>query len=287
MPELSRIAGSNNNLLMVDFVKKLFRHALIICISLIVIFPFIWMLSGSLKDSVSFFDFGHIIPKEVRWINYVEVWGRINLAVNFLNTLKLTIVITVLQILLSSFAAYAFAKINFPRRELLFILYVATLSIPFQVIMIPQFIMIKSFTKNAHLSIVLVMTFSPLGIFLFRQFFMNIPNDLIDSARIDGLNEYRIYFKILLPLSTPAVLTLGIFSVITVWNDYIIALLYIYKDRHKTIQMGMQSFFSSMFGAEYNLAMSVAVLSIIPVLILFIVLQKYLVEGIATTGIKG
>jgi multiple sugar transport system permease protein len=257
------------------------------CISLAIISPLIWMFSASLKTSLAVFDFLQIIPKEVQWVNYVKIWGRTNLAVNFANSIKLTLIITVGQVLLSSFAAYAFAKIRFPRRDLLFIFYISTLSVPFHVIMIPQFIVLKSVALHPHLAIVLILAFNPLGVFLFRQFFMNIPDDLLDSARIDGLSEYRIYRAIVLPLSRPAILALGIFAVIAVWNDFIVALLYIYRDEHKTIQLGMRSFFSLLKGPEYNLAMAVAVCSVIPVLVLFVLMQKYLVEGIAMTGLKG
>jgi multiple sugar transport system permease protein len=165
--------------------------------------------------------------------------------------------------------------------------YIATIAMPWQVYMVPQFIMMRSFGLNDKLlAIVCLQAFSAFGVFLMRQFYMGIPDSLCEAARIDGMSEYKIYAKIMLPLSKPAISTLTIFTFVNTWNDYLGPLIYLKTQTKKTIQLGLKMFIGQ-YSSEYGLIMAGSVLSLIPVLIVFLCLQKYFVEGVASTGVKG
>lgn len=203
------------------------------------------------------------------------------------NTVFLTIIVTLLQLLTSSFAAYSFAKLNFRYKKGLFLAYIATIAMPWQVYMVPQFLMMRSMGLNDKLlAIICLQAFSAFGVFLMKQFYEGIPDDLCEAARIDGMSEYRIYAKIMLPLSKPALSTLTIFTFVNTWNDYLGPLIYLKSPENKTIQLGLKMFISQ-YSSDYGLIMAGSVLSLVPVIIVFLCLQKYFVEGVATTGLKG
>lgn len=269
-------------------VKNLMIYILLGAGAVIMLLPFFWMISASLKPNTEVFTFPiQWIPKVIRWKNYVDIWERIDFLTYYKNTIFLTMAVTFNSLLTSSLAAYAFAKIPFPERKLLFLLYVMTMAIPFQVIMIPQFIIIKNLGLSDSLwALILLQSFSPFGVFLLRQFFMGIPNELSESARIDGLSEFGIYSKIILPLSKPALSSLAIFQFVFVWNDFLGPLIYLTSDKNKTIQLGIRKFITQ-YGVEYGLIMAASVCALIPVVFIFIFFQKYFIQGIITTGLKG
>jgi len=250
--------------------------------------PFAWMLSSSLKFNKDVFTFPmQWIPKEPRWANYSIIWTRIPLGKFILNTFKLAIIITALQLFSSSFAAYAFAKLSFPGRRALFLGYIATIAVPWQAYMVPQFIMMSSMgLNNTHTAIICLQAFSAFGVFMMKQFYENVPNELRDAARIDGLSEYGIWWKIMLPLSKPAISTLIIITFVNTWNDFLGPMIYLTRTDLKTIQIGLRSFISQ-YSSEYGLIMAGSVVALIPVLIVFLSLQRYFIQGIASTGIKG
>ncbi len=260
----------------------------ILASSILMLLPFAWMLSASLKTNIDVFKFPiEWIPKNPQWQNYVTIWSKIDFGRYYFNTIKLTVIITLLQLATCSLAAYAFAKIDFPERNALFVAYIATLIVPFQVIMIPQFILFRRLgLVNRHLALILLQAFSPFGVFLMRQFYLSVPNELVESARIDGLSEFGIYRKIMLPLSKPALASLTIFTFVFVWNDFLGPLIYLHSGQLRTIQLGIRMFISQ-YSAEYSLIMAASVCSLIPVIIVFLACQKYFVEGIALTGLKG
>ena len=203
------------------------------------------------------------------------------------NTVYLTIIVTFLQLLTSSFAAYSFAKLQFRYKNGLFLAYIATIAMPWQVYMVPQFIMMRKMGLNDKLlAIICLQAFSAFGVFMMKQFYEGIPDDLCEAARIDGMSEYTIYAKIMLPLSKPALSTLTIFTFVNTWNDYLGPLIYLKSQEKKTIQLGLKMFISQ-YSSDYGLIMAGSVLSLIPVLIVFLCLQKYFVEGVASTGLKG
>jgi multiple sugar transport system permease protein len=261
---------------------------LMIVFAVTMLVPFVWMLSASLKRDIDVFIFPIVwIPKAPVWHNYISIWTRIPFVTFFLNTIKLTVIITILQLLTSSFAAYAFAKLRFKGRNLLFLSYVATIALPWQVYMIPQFIMMRHLgLSDTHMALIIIQSFTAFGVFLMRQFYMNVPNELCDAARIDGMSEYGIYARIMLPLSKPALATLTIFSFVFVWNDFMGPLIYLSSDRKKTIQLGLRLFIQQ-YGADYAHIMAASLVAMIPVIILFIAFQRFYVQGIATSGLKG
>ncbi|NTJ44627.1 carbohydrate ABC transporter permease [Agrobacterium larrymoorei] len=263
-------------------------YVTIIAITIIMLLPFAWMLSASLKLSRDVFVFPiEWIPSQPRWENYSDIWTKIPLALFIYNTSKLTIIVTLLQLVTSSFAAYAFAKLNFPYKNTLFLGYIATIAMPWQVYMVPQFLLMREFgLNNTHLALILLQAFTAFGVFLMRQFYMSIPNELCEAARIDGMNEYQIWAKIMLPLSKPALSTLTIFTFVTTWNDFLGPMIYLTKTELKTIQIGLRMFISQ-YSAEYGLIMAASVVALIPVLIVFLALQRFFVEGVASSGIKG
>jgi multiple sugar transport system permease protein len=280
--------GQVTNNCLGNFLKKLFIYGVLLGITALMILPFIWMLSASLKPGNDVFNFPiEWIPKVIRWQNFCDIWKQIDFLTYFKNTIWLTLVVTFNVLFSSSLAAYAFAKIQFPERKLLFVLYILTMAVPTQVIMIPQYIMMKNINLNDSLwALVLIQSFSPFGVFLLRQFYMGIPNELSEAARIDGLNELGIYRKVILPLSKPALSSLAIFEFTFVWNDFLLPLIYLTSDKNKTIQLGIRKFITQ-YGVEYGLIMAASVCALIPVLIIYFIFQKYFIQGIATTGLKG
>ena len=250
--------------------------------------PFVWMLSASLKLNKDVFTFPmKWFPEEPQWKNYATIWQKIPLGTFTFNTFKLTIIVTLLQLFTSSFAAYAFAKLHFKGRDVLFLGYIGTIAVPWQAYMVPQFMMMRSFhLNNTHLAIICLQAFSAFGVFLMRQFYEGIPDELCEAARIDGLSEYGIWWRVMLPLSKPAISTLVIFTFVTTWNDYLGPLIYLTDTKLKTIQLGLRMFITQ-YSSDYNLIMAASVVSLIPVLIVFLSLQKYFVQGVATSGLKG
>ena len=270
-------------------IGKVLIYALLILITAIMIIPFLWMLSASIKTNTEVFKITpfQFIPDVPQWSNYQEIWTKIPLAKFIGNTVFLTIVVTLLQMLTSSFAAYAFAKLEFKNRNALFLAYIATIAMPWQVYMVPQFIMMRGMGLNDKLlAMICLQAFSAFGVFLMKQLYEGIPDSLCEAARIDGMSEYKIYSTIMLPLSKPALSTLVIFTFVNTWNDYLGPLIYLKSEAKKTIQLGLKMFIGQ-YAAEYGLIMAGSIITLIPVLIVFLALQKYFVEGVASTGIKG
>ncbi|HOE84622.1 MAG TPA: carbohydrate ABC transporter permease [Sphaerochaeta sp.] len=269
-------------------LKKGILYFLLCLSALIMLMPFVWMISASLKLDKDVFGYPIVwIPSNPRWQNYRDIWTTIPLGRFIANTTKLTIIVTFLQLLTSSFAAYAFAKLEFKGRNALFLGYVATIAMPWQVYMVPQFMMMRSFgLNNTHLAIICLQAFSAFGVFLMRQFYMGVPDELCEAARIDGMNEYKIWALIMLPLSKPALSTLTIFTFVNTWNDFLGPLLYLTKMELKTVQIGLRMFISQ-YSSEYGLIMAASVVALVPVLIVFLALQKFFVQGVATSGLKG
>jgi multiple sugar transport system permease protein len=282
----SSAAGSQFN--EPNLLKKILIYFLLLAGAAIMILPFLWMLSASVKTNKEVFVFPiQWIPKVIRWENYQDIWQMIHFLTYYKNSIWLTMMVTFGSIFISSLAAYAFAKIPFPGRKGMFLLYVMTMAVPFQVFMIPQFIIIKNIGLSDSLwSLVLVWSFSPFCVFVLRQFFMGIPEELSESARIDGLNEFGIYSRVIMPLSKPALSTLAILQFTFAWNDFLYPLIYLTSDRNLTIQLGIRKFLTQ-YGTEYELVMAASVCALIPVIIIFMFFQKYFIQGIATTGLKG
>ncbi len=269
-------------------VSMVISYILLIAITIIALLPLLWMVSSSLKLDKDVFTVPiQWIPEEPMWSNYSKIWERIPLLKFTFNSFKLTVIITLIQVFTSSFAAYGFAKCKFKGRNALFLAYVATIAIPWQVYMLPQFIEMRTLgLTNSHLGYILMQSFVAFGVFLIKQFYSSIPDELLEAARVDGLNEYGIYFRIILPLSKPVLATLTIFSFVTIWNDFMGPMIYFNQESLKTIQLGIRMFIGQ-YSAEYALIMAASVVALIPVFVVFLVFQKFFVKGVATSGLKG
>ncbi|HJB40781.1 MAG TPA: carbohydrate ABC transporter permease [Candidatus Ruthenibacterium avium] len=267
---------------------RIFQYILLITLTLITLLPLIWMLSASFKLSTEVFSNPiRWIPETFHWDNYLKIWEKVDFALFTKNSAKLTILVTLIQLLTCSFAAYGFTKCKFPGRDTLFLCYVATIAIPWQIFMLPQYIMMQKFhLVDSHLGYVLLSSFAAFGVFLLRQFFLGIPNELLEAARIDGLSEYGIYFRIVLPLAKPAMATLAIFTFVNVWNDFMGPMIYFNSESNKTIPLGIRMFVGQ-YSTDYQLIMAASVVSLIPVIIMYAFCQRYFVQGIASSGLKG
>jgi multiple sugar transport system permease protein len=250
--------------------------------------PFYWMVMSSLKTNNEVFTIPiRWVPDSVVWHNYVDIWQKSDMTTWLKNTLILSVVVTALQVFTGSFAAYGFAKVRFPGRDLLFLGYIGTIAVPWQSYMITQFILMsKMHLSNTLWSIILIQAFGAFGVFLMKQYYESIPDELLEAARIDGLSEYGIYRRIMLPLSVPAVASLTLLTFVTTWNDYLGPLIYLRSPELRTIQLGLSTFISQ-YNAEYALIMTGSVLSVLPIAVVFLLGQRYFLEGIATTGLKG
>ncbi|TDD56232.1 carbohydrate ABC transporter permease [Nonomuraea terrae] len=268
--------------------RTVLAYAALGAATLLVLLPLVWMVSSALKrDNEVFAIPVEWIPREFRWSNFVEIWDRVPLLTYLGNSAFLSVTIAFLQVLTGSFAAYGFAKVRFPGRDALFLAYIATIAVPWQAYMVPQYIMMqRAELTNTFWSIILLQAFGAFGVFLMRQYYMSIPDDLCEAARIDGLSEYGIYRRIMLPLSKPALASLALLTFVSTWNDYMGPFIYLTSNELWTVQLGLRSFVGQ-YEAEYAMIMTGAVLSVLPILVIFLFGQRYFIRGIATSGLKG
>ncbi|MFI6425385.1 carbohydrate ABC transporter permease [Promicromonospora sp. NPDC050880] len=267
---------------------RVLLYAVMIVAAAGIMLPFAWMVISSLKQNNQVFTAPvEWIPDPVQWRNYLDIWVKADMVTWVRNTLVLSVAVTALQVLTGSFAAYGFAKMRFPGRDALFLLYIGTIAVPWQSYMIPQFQMLSSWGLNNTLwAIMLLQAFGAFGVFLMKQYYESIPDSLSEAARIDGLNEYGIWWRIIMPLSVPALASLTIITFVSTWNDYLGPLIYLRDRELWTIQIGLQSFIGE-YNAEHALIMTGSVLSVLPIALIFLLGQRYFVQGIATTGVKG
>ncbi|UMV48847.1 carbohydrate ABC transporter permease [Paenibacillus macerans] len=258
--------------------------------SILFLLPFFWMLMTSFKIETEVFVYPiEWIPRTWNAVeNYKEVWfGDYPFYVYYWNSIKVAVATTFISSLISSLAAYGFSKIKFAASQGLFLIVLATYMIPSQAILVPQFILYRNIGLfDSHLGLIIISSFSVLGTFMLRQFFMGVHQDFIESAKIDGAGHLRIFRSIGLPLVKPAVATYAILRFIWTWNDYQNPLIFLRTDKWFTLPLAMQKF-TSMSGEFYSLIMAGAVSAIFPLLIIFIIGQKSVIEGIALGGVKG
>ena len=286
LPAVKKIKQKQPSIL--KSIGKVLLYAVLLGMAFVALIPFAWMISSSLKIDRDVFRYPMVwIPAKPRFENYALIWSRVSLLMYFKNTTVVAVAVTFMQILTSSFAAYAFAKLRFRGRDALFMAYIATIAVPWQVYMLPQFILMRSIGLYDTLwSLIALQSFSAFGVFLMRQFYLGIPGDLNEAARIDGLSEYGIWLRIMLPLSKAAVATLTIFTFVNTWNDFLGPSIYLTKDANKTIQVGLRRFIQA-YTSDYHLIMAASLCSLVPVGVVFLFFQRYFIQGIATTGLKG
>lgn len=258
--------------------------------ALLMLVPFLWLVSTSLKEQRQIFLYPpQWIPNPLRWQNYPEALTQLPFARYTLNTLLVTMITMVGVLLTSSLAAYGFARLRFPGRDLIFMVLLSTLMLPYAVIMIPQYIMFKYLGWiDTYLPLVVPPYFGGgiFNIFLLRQFFRTIPVDMTDAARIDGAGDGRIYAQIMLPLAGPALAVVAIFTFINSWNDFLGPLIYLSSQDKYTIALGLSTF-KGLYSTQWQYLMAASTVVIVPIIVLFFLTQRYFVQGIVTTGTKG
>ncbi len=262
----------------------------IICglVAAIMLVPFLWMLSASFQENTDIFR------KPFQWIpgllkldNYKKVWTQVDFLQYYLNTVKVTVITVLIQVFTCSLSAFAFTKLKFPGRDKLFFAYIATMMVPWTAIMIPQFVIARNLgLYNTHASLILIGGFGAFGVFLLRQNMLAIPEELNEAAKIDGCGVLRTYWSVIMPLSKGAIATLVILIFNQMWNDYMAPMIYLDSDSKKTLQLGLASF-KQQYSADYGAIMAGTVCSIVPIVIVYIFAQRYIIEGMAHTGVKG
>lgn len=264
-------------------------YVLLSLIALAMIFPFLWMVGTSFKTLSEAFAYPpQFVPKSWRFDNYTRLFQSVPMWTFLLTSVKLTVLNVVGVLLSCSMAGYALARLSFPGKRILFIATLITLMVPYQVTLIPVFILFQKFGwKNTHYPLWVPAFFGgAFGVFMLRQFFLSIPKDLYEAGLVDGCSPGRILFRIYLPLTKPALTTLGVFTFMASWNDLLNPLIYIDTLERMPLTAGL-SFLQSQYGSDWPLMMAGAVISILPILIVFIVAQRSFIEGIAATGLKG
>jgi multiple sugar transport system permease protein len=259
-------------------------------VALLFLMPFIWMVVSSLKREIDVFRLPvQWIPDPVTWDNYVEVWtGKYPLTKYIGNSLIVAIARVVGELLTASLAAYAFSRLKFRGRDALFILYVSTLIIPHQMLLVPRFILYRQLGIYDTLwALILPGIFTVFGTFLLRQFFLTIPQDITDAARVDGANELKIWWQIVLPMSKPALASLAILAFVWSWNDYETPLVMLTSEDKFTIPLGLTRYFDESGGFSAALISAGAVSSLIPIFIVFLALQRQFIQALTRSGMKG
>ena len=250
--------------------------------------PFIWMISTSLMSELEVYQFPpKFLPTSWRWSNFIEAMTLQPFGRFFLNSAIVAAASVIGQLIFCSMAAYAFARLPFRGREKLFALYLSTMMIPAIVTIIPAFLIINAFGwMNTYWALFTPTLSSVWGIFLLRQFFQTIPKDLEDAARVDGASEFTIFWKIVMPLSKPALATLAIFAFMGSWKDFLWPLIVTNRNDMRTVEVGIANF-SSLYTTDWPHQMAAAVIVMLPIIVVFIFAQKYFVRGITLTGLKG
>lgn len=272
--------------------RKVILHLILISICLLFMLPIIWMIITSLKETTQIFTYPLVwIPEPIKWSNYSDAIHASNFGRYFLNTIFLSFW-TILGTLVSgSLIAYGFSILQWKGRDVVFIIVLATMILPDQVTMVPLFIIFNKLGLvgggyKSYLPLILPAWFGrAYFIFMLRQFFLGIPRDLIDAARIDGCNDLRILRCIVLPLSKPALITVSLFVLISVWGDFLSPLIYIREPEFYTISIGLSEF-KGRYMTQWNQLMAAAAMMVLPVLGIFIIAQKKFVQGISLTGLK-
>lgn len=258
--------------------------------AIIMALPFVWLVISSFKPQEKIFLFPpEWIPRPFLWQNYVEALVYKPFGLYIFNTLKIIFLNEIAILLAASFCGYGFARIRFPGRDFWFGLVLATMMVPYFVLMVPQFII---FTRLGWIDTILPLTFpfffggGAFNIFLLRQFFRSLPEELADAGRIDGCSEFGVYWKIMLPLCKPALATVAIFTFLNGWNDFIGPLLYLRSDQNFTVSIGLATF-RSVMNTRWDLLMAASTAMILPVILLFFFAQRYFIQGIVLSGLKG
>ena len=268
---------------------RIAAYVIILLLALGYLFPFYWMASTSLKSDTEVFKWPPVLlPEVLHWENYPAALTYIPFWKYMLNTLVIAGLTVTGTVASSSIIAYGFSRIQWRGRDVIFLIYLSTLMLPFQVTMIPLYIVFKNLGWVGNILPLVVPAFfgNPFFVFLLRQFFFTIPLELTDAARVDGCSDFRTYWSIILPLCKPALAAVALFTFLAAYRDFLGPLIYLSSQEAWTISLGLQ-LFKNQYGAQWQLMMAAATISLLPVFILFFLTQKTFVQGITLTGVKG
>jgi multiple sugar transport system permease protein len=270
---------------------RLYKHAFLIVFSFIMIYPLLWMVGSSLKPDTQIFSDLSIWPQEFHWDNYSKGWNGlpVSFSIFYLNSLIVTVLSVVGNLLSCAFAAYAFSRLNFSGRNFFFALMMMTLMIPYHVVLIPQYVMfLKLGWVDTYLPLIVpkFLASDAFFIFLMVQFFRQLPRELDEAAMIDGCSPYKIFWVIILPLSLPALGTAAIFSLIWTWEDFLAPLIYLNDIKSYTVPLALRLFVDQDSQSAFGQMFAMSVLSLVPVVLFFVAFQKLIIRGIATSGMK-
>ncbi len=270
-----------------QLIVKFVAHLVLLLGAITMLVPFIWMLSSSVKSLGEVFVFPPtLFGEKIVWENYTKISSRFDYLAYFLNSVKVSAWVVIFQVFTSATAGYVFAKLNFKGRDRIFTLYLATMMIPFHVTVITNFLQMSIYgLVNTLWSLMLPASVSAFGTFLMRQFFVTVPNELIEAAKIDGCNPFKTFLQICFPMAKPTIATLSIFCFMNVWNDYFTPLIYINDSRKYTLPLGLASM-KGMYSTDWPVLMASSVISVLPVLIAFLFAQDAFVKGVMMTGMK-
>lgn len=263
-------------------------QVILIVMAVLALFPFLWMISTSLKGSEEAFAYPpKLIPEVFRWGNYKKAMTALPFAGAYLNSLKLAVINVTGQVITSAMAGYALGKLKFRGSEAVFGGFIAVMMVPYTVISIPLFLIFSQLNLiDTHLSIILMTAaYMPMGVFLCRQFIMALPEELMEAGIIDGANYGYMFFKIVLPLVKPALASLGIFSFMWNWNSFYTPLIFLNSQDKFTVPL-LLNMFKGKYTVDWSLIMAASTIAVIPVLIVYLFAQKYIIEGITITGLK-
>ena len=266
---------------------RVITHTLLMFAALTMLIPFLWMLSSSFKSLGEVFVFPpQLFGERLVWENYTQITARFDYFAYFRNSLIVSAWVVFFQLMTSATAGYVFAKLNFRGRDKIFLLYLATMMIPFHITVITNFLQMSRYgLVNTLWSLMLPASVSAFGTFLMRQFFMTVPNELIEAAKIDGCNPLTTFIRIAFPMAKPTIATLSIFSFMHVWNDFFTPLVYIHDIRFYTLPLGL-AMLSGMFSTDWPVLMAASVVATLPVLIAFLFAQDLFVKGVMLSGLK-
>lgn len=267
---------------------RVLAYAVVTLGAVIMVVPFLWMASTALKSGGSAFDYPPTwIPRPFTLENFEEVWTAVDFSRYFFNSLFIAVCVTAGEVLTSALAAYAFARLRFPGRDAMFLLYLATLMIPGQVTIIPNFILMRYLGWiNTYEGLIIPTAFTAFGTFLLRQYFLSIPRELEEAARVDGAGYFEIWWRIIMPLATPAIATLGVFSFMGAWNSFLWPFIMVSTAEMRTLTVALRSL-QTEYGTEWGMMMAGSLIAMLPMLVIFLAAQRYFVRGIATSGFGG
>lgn len=271
--------------------KRPVTYAVLVVLAIVFAFPFVWMVATSLKTNVeALTSSSRIVPEALQWANYRSIWNLMDVPRQTFNSTVMALTVTVGQIAVAALAGYAFARLHFLGRDLLLVLFLATLIVPFEVIFVPLFIMLTDWGWiDTFQALIIPSLANPFAIFIFRQFFITIPRELEEAMRIDGAGYYRIFWSLMLPLSGPAIATVFILTFLAEWSTLLKPLVFTSSESMRTLQVGLSFLDKGAFVTEPKVAwlMAGVVLVSIPPIVVFLLMQERFVRSVAATGLKG